>query len=73
MILPTKHLAVDKSAIGAAALVLRSLSGPATVSELWERAADTGIATFDQYIMGLTFLHLLGAVEFRDGRLIRSD
>lgn len=71
MILPTKHIPLDKSAIGAAALVLRALTGPLTVSELWEKVSVTGIDTFDQYIMGLTFLNVLDVVDLQDGRLVR--
>jgi hypothetical protein len=72
MILPHKHLPLDKSALGAGAIVLRSLSGSPTVSELWERVAGRGIATFDQFVMALDLLYVVGAVQHRDGRLIRS-
>lgn len=72
MILPTKHIPLDKSAIGSAALVLRALARPLTVSELWEKVSVAGIETFDQYIMGLTFLNALGVVDLQDGRLVRG-
>jgi hypothetical protein len=73
MILPTKHLPLDKSAIGSAAILLRNHSRPMTVSELWENVAERGIRTFDQFILGLTLLYTLGAVTYRDGRLVRDD
>ena len=72
MLLPTKHLPLDKSALGAAAIVLRSFSGSPTVSELWERVSGHGIATFDQFVMALDLLFVVGAVEHRDGRLSRA-
>ena len=70
MLLPTKHRPIDKSAVGLAAIVLRSFTGRPTVSELWERAARGGVSTFDQYVMALDLLFLLGIVEYRDGRLV---
>jgi hypothetical protein len=72
MILPTKHLPLDKSAIGSAAILLRSFAAGLTVSELWERASSDGIATFDQFVMGLTLLYALGIVDHRNGRLVFS-
>jgi hypothetical protein len=73
MILPTKHLSLDKSAIGSAAILLRNLNSGSTVSQLWEGVSDRGIATFDQFVMGLTLLYMLGAVDHRNGRLVRRD
>lgn len=72
MILPTKHLPLDKSAIGSAAILLRSFAAGLTVSELWERVSSDGIATFDQFVMGLTLLYALGIVDHRNGRLVFS-
>lgn len=71
MILPTKHIPIDKSAIGSAALVLRALTSPLTVSELWEKVSQSGISTFDQYVMGLTFLNVLGIIDLQEGRVVR--
>jgi hypothetical protein len=72
MILPTKHLPLDKSAIGSAAILLRRFAAGLTVSELWERVSSDGIATFDQFVMGLTLLYALGIVDHRNGRLVFS-
>jgi hypothetical protein len=72
MILPTKHLTLDKSAIGSAAIVLRGFSDGYTVSELWERVSSEGMSTFDQFVMGLTLLYALGVVDHHDGRLAYS-
>lgn len=69
MILPTKHLPLDKAALGAGAIVLRNLTEPRTVSELWERASSSGISTFDQFVMALDLLYALGAVAQHEGRL----
>jgi hypothetical protein len=69
MILPTKHLPLDKSAIGASAVVLRNLTEPRTVSELWEEVSKAGISTFDQFVMALDLLYTLGALDQLEGRL----
>jgi len=69
MILPTKHLPLDRSALGTSGLVLRHLREPQTVSELWERVSDAGVATFDQFVMALDLLYVLGAVEQDEGKL----
>lgn len=72
MIVPTKHLPLDKSVLGAAAMVLRDLPADATVSEGWEVAAAAGVATFDLYIAALDLLFLVGLIEYRNGVLARS-
>lgn len=72
MILPTKHLPLDKSTLGGAAIVLRNMPDRPTVSELWERVSGQGIPTFDQFVAALDLLFLLGAVEHRNGRLTRA-
>lgn len=72
MILPTKHLPLEKSALGSGALILRALSRPLTVSELWHRTRGTqGVATFDQLVLGLDFLYALSAIDIADGRIVR--
>jgi hypothetical protein len=58
MILPTKHLPLDKSALGSAAILLRHHTYPMTVSELWDKVSEHGIRTFDQFTLGLTFLYI---------------
>jgi hypothetical protein len=72
VILPSKHLPVERSLIGVSAIILRSLTKPATVSELWESASEGGIATFDQFVLGLDLLYALGAVDRFDGRVLRT-
>lgn len=73
MILPTKHLPLDRSAIGTAAVILRHLTGAPTVSELWDRATRDGVSTFDQLALGLNLLFVLGVIAESDGRLVSND
>jgi len=71
--LPTKHLPLNRSALGTAAVVSRYLTGRTTVSELWEQVAtDPRVSSFDQLILGLDMLHLMGLVEYDGGWLVRG-
>jgi len=72
MILPGKHLQQDRALLGVGAEILGHLDEERTVSELWERvrAARGPIATplsFDWFILALTFLYAVMAIDFSDG------
>ncbi len=72
MILPGKHLQQDRALLGVGAEILGHLDEERTVSELWERvhAARGPAATplsFDWFVLALTFLYAVAAVEFVDG------
>jgi hypothetical protein len=71
MLLPTKHLPLDRSVLGAAAIVLREFGEDPTVSELWDSVLAAGVPTFDLYVSALDLLFLLGLLDHTDGRLIR--
>jgi hypothetical protein len=74
MMLPTKHLPLEKSALGVAVIVSRYLPPRTTISELWDRlAADPLITSFDQLVLGLDVLNLMGLVNYDGGWLVRSD
>jgi hypothetical protein len=72
MILPAKHLRYDRALLGVGAEILAQLTEPRTVSELWERLriarADTASPiTFDWFILSLSFLYAVAAVEYDEG------
>ena len=74
MILPKKQLSMEESLFGFGGFLLEKLSVPMTVDELWKvykRAYDSkGYAvkfSFDQYIMTLDYLYIIGAIR-RDER-----
>ena len=74
MMLPTKHLPLEKSALGTAAVISRYLSPRMTVSELWEQVtSDVHVSSFDQLVLGLDVLHLMGLVNYDGGWLIGGD
>lgn len=74
MILPTKHLPQERALLTVGATLLAHLERPITVSALWQRvnSAVPPAPTFDWFVLALDLLHALGAVELRDGLLIRG-
>jgi len=74
MILPTKHIAQNEALIGVGATVLAHLSGPMTVSGLWERLrSERNVGTFERFVLATNLLFLIGAVDIRDGLITRRD
>jgi hypothetical protein len=78
LILPTKRLPEDRALLAIGADVLLLLYRPQTVSKLWEdlksrrqnRIASSPLP-FDWFVLSLSFLFAIGAVELQDGRLRR--
>ena len=72
MILPTKHLELDKSLLAIGGRILNTLPRPRTVTSMWEevRKHEDGL-TFEGFALALTFLYTIGAVEMKD-ELVRS-
>lgn len=74
MILPTKHIPQNEALIGVGATVLAHLSGPMTVSGLWERLrSERNVGTFERFVLATNLLFLIGAIDIRDGLITRRD
>lgn len=79
MILPTKHLRLDRSLFGLGADVLLLLENERTVSSLWEtfkkhrEQRHLPSVTFDWFVLALDFLHMAGVVDFADGHVRRME
>jgi hypothetical protein len=78
MILPSKHLSQDRALLTVGALILRHLSEPVTVSALWEQVSPSGRdektvppLRYDAFVLALDLLFLMGALELREGLLVR--
>ncbi len=72
MILPTKHIPLDKSLLGAGATVLPVLKSPMTVTGIWERVKSMPeIGSYGRFLLTLDFLYALGAIELVDGLVAR--
>jgi hypothetical protein len=70
MILPSKHLPETRSLVGIGAEILGQLQEPRAVSELWERvrrARGPMPLSYDAFVLSLTFLHMVFAVEQTSG------
>jgi len=72
MILPGKHLRYDRAMLSVGAEILARLDQPRSVSELWEkvrkaRGQNTVPLTFDWFVLSLSFLFAISAVEDLSG------
>jgi hypothetical protein len=73
VILPTKHLPLERTLLAGGAQVLAFLDGPQTVSQIWERTrGKSAFPTFDHLALTLDVLFALGMVRLEDGRLRRT-
>lgn len=78
MILPSKHISHDRALLSVGARILPSLSQPKTVSAVWEdirppvtAKGDLPPTQYDEFVLALDLLFLLGAVEIQGGLLRR--
>lgn len=72
MILPSKHISINKSLLGVGGILLRHLNKPNTVTTLWNTVrSHPDIATFERFILTLDFLYTIGAIEMKDGLIRR--
>lgn len=74
MILPTKHLSQERALLTVGAALLTGLDRPMTISALWQRVDGTSSVapSFDWFVLALDLLYVLGAVDLRDGLLVRG-
>ena len=73
MILPTKHISESEALLGVGATLLGHLERPSTVSGLWERArTESNVGTFERFALAANLLFLMGAIDLRDGLVVRS-
>jgi len=78
MILPAKHIPLERSLSGIGADILRALDTPQSVSETWLRVhtlhdPNGKPVTFDWFILSLSWLYAISAIELKDGMLIRGS
>lgn len=74
MILPTKHVSLDKSLLGGGAFLLACVEGPSTTTGLWERAKEaSGIESYSRFVLTLDFLYAVGAIDLVDGLIVKCE
>jgi ABC-three component (ABC-3C) system Middle Component 6 len=74
MVLPNKHLPLDRSLLYLGGEILRILSArPRSVSSAWENLrAEDQRTSFEQFTLATSLLFALGAVDFEEGNLRRN-
>lgn len=74
MILPTKHVPLDKSLVGAGAFVLSILAEPMTTTGIWEKVKHASeIGTYGRFVLTLDFLYAISAIDMVDGLIVRKE
>lgn len=72
MILPTKHIREDQALLGVGAELLAHLSGARTVSSLWESVRNLpNVGNFERFVLAATLLYAVGAIDIKDGLLVK--
>ena len=72
MILPTKHVTLDKSLIGAGAIILPLLKEPRTTTSLWEEVKKAPqIGSYGRFVLILDFLYSINTIDIVEGLLVR--
>ncbi len=79
MILPSKYLSPDRALLTVGAQILKHLHQPKTVSALWEKLQRQegktqqmkSTLSYNNFVLALDMLFLMGAVELGDGLLKR--
>lgn len=77
MILPKKQLSISESIFGFGAFLLQYLGKPISIDELWEQYKESYANkkysvkfSFDQFIMTLDYLYMIGAIKECEGGLL---
>ena len=73
MILPDKHVDLPHSLLGAGAELLAHVTRPMTVSALWDAVRSAPeIRAFGRFLLALDLLYAVGALDLRDGLLMKG-
>ena len=80
MILPSKHIPESRSLAAIGGEILGQIEDPRAVSEIWERVLAARRASgrgaplpYDWFILALTFLHSIFAIELSKGLVQRVE
>ena len=78
MLLPDKHIKVAESILGLGSALLGLLDRSKEVDELWSQFSSINDSelypahqSFDNFILALDFLYLVGAIEIREGEITK--
>lgn len=72
-LLPNKHIPTSRSLVGIGAFVLERLGSTSTVSGLWEKVKSSSeVGSFGNFVLALSYLYAIGAIDYERGVLSRS-
>lgn len=72
-LLPKKHITLEQSLLGFGSQIISLIGNGKTVDNLWlvySKSKHTFQHTFDDMIVALDFLYLVGAICMKDGAVI---
>ena len=80
MILPKKQLSLSESLFGFGAFLLKRISSPISVDELWsyykdayDRKMYTVRFSIHQFVMALDYLFIIGAIKENEGGMLSYE
>jgi len=80
MIIPTKHTHFSESLLGFGAYLLEKIDSIKTIDSLWNEYQNDlskgrfpAKHSFDNLLLTFVFLHSIGAVEEKDGGVVRCN
>jgi hypothetical protein len=74
MILPSKHIDLQHSLLGAGAAILRNLDHPQSVTTLWGQVQSLPeVGYYGRFILTLDFLFSIGAIDFKYRTIARHQ
>jgi len=74
MILPTKHIKLENTLLGAGAFILKELQVPRKISELWDNTnIKENIMTFERLILALDLLFMLGIINLNNDLIEKKE
>lgn len=74
MILPTKHIPLDRSLLGTGAVLLLLLEAPLTPTAIWDQAKHAPeIGTYGRFVLALDFLYAVGAIDMLNGLVVKRE
>lgn len=72
MILPTKHISLRNSYLGAGMTILKALNQPMTVTQLWNAVGTSpNVANARRFYKVLDLLYMMGTIKFSHSKLER--
>jgi hypothetical protein len=73
MLLPTKYIPESQTLLTCGGIVLSNITRPCTLTSLWEKIhKNPQIGTFEQFVLTLDTLYILGAIEITQGLIQKN-